>query len=465
MSPASGADMCRITIVGPHRRVDLALPGYVPFAELFPTVAQYAGLDQTAGGIAPSGWVLQRLGRPPFPPDATPVQAGLRDGELIYLNPRSEQLPELAFDDVADVIAVGIGDRPDRWGPGDTRRVAFGAAALGLIAGVAALCLAGPPWTVPALAAGVFAILLLGAAAAASRAAGDAGAAVVLGCAALPYAFLAGFLAPARSAALSNLGSLEVLSGFAALLLAATIAAAATAGGSAVFIGAVGAAILAGGGAAADFALGHMGLDGAAAVAATVALALTPLIPAAAFRLGKLSLPPVPRDADELRRDTLTVQGGHVLDRTAAADRVVTGAVSGIGMLVGGAEIALAFAPGWLPRLMCAALGCALLLRSRVFRGRAQRLWLLVPGYGGLAMLAMGVAVSAPPGRIVAVILPLLAVGAAFLVGAGVWLPGRRSSPFWGRAAEIVDLALVISLIPLALAVTGVFGYIRGLSG
>ena len=34
-----------------------------------------------------------------------------------------------------------------------------------------------------------------------------------------------------------------------------------------------------------------------------------------------------------------------------------------------------------------------------------------------------------------------------------------------GRAAEILDLALVISLIPLALGVTGLFGYVRGLSG
>ena len=61
--------------------------------------------------------------------------------------------------------------------------------------------------------------------------------------------------------------------------------------------------------------------------------------------------------------------------------------------------------------------------------------------------------------------MPLLVVGAAVLVGAGMWLPAHRASPFWGRAAEILDLALVISLIPLALGVTGLFGYVRGLSG
>jgi type VII secretion integral membrane protein EccD len=465
MSSASAAEMCRITVVAPHRRVDLALPGYVSFAELFPAVARYAGLDRVPAGEATGGWVLQRLGQPPFPLDTTPLQAGLRDGELIYLSPRQAQLPELAFDDVADVIAVGVGGRRDRWTPLDARLVALGAGAIGLLAGVATVALAGPPWTMPVLASGGMALLLLAAAAAASRAAGDGRAAAVLGWAALPYAFLAGLLGPARTSPMSHLGALELVSASAAALLAATIAAAVTAEGSTVFFGAVGAALFGVGGAALDYAFGRIGLAGAAALMAALALALTPLIPAAAFRLARLTLPPVPRDADELRKDTLTVQGAQVLERTAAADRVVTGAVSGIGLVAGAAEIALAFGHGWLPRLMCAVLGCALLLRARAFRGRAQRLWLQVPGYGGLTLLAIGSSLSASQLKTVTVILPALAVGAAILIGAGMWLPGHRSSPFWGRAAEIVDLTLVISLIPLALGVCGFYSYIRGLSG
>ena len=465
MSPASGADMCRITVVGPQKRVDLALPGYIPFAELFPAVARYAGLDRAAAGEAAGGWVLQRLGQAPFALDATPQQAGLRDGELIYLSPRAAPLPELAFDDVADVIAVGVGERPDRWGPADTRRVSFGAAAAALAAGLAVLLLAGPAWGLPAITAAVLAAALLGGAGVASRAAGDAGAAVFLGWAALPYALLAGLLGPARSASLAQLGTLELISGFAAVFLAAVVAAVATAEGTAMFFGAAGAALLGVGGAALDYGFAAVSPAGAAAVAAALALALTPLIPAAAFRLAGLTLPPVPRDADELRRDTLTVQGSQVLGHTAAADRVVTGAVSGIGLVAAVAGPMLAFGHGWLPRVMCAVLGCALLLRARVFRGRAQRLWLLVPGYGALALLAVGAARHAPAGRSVAVIVPLLALAAAVLAGAGMWLPAHRPSPFWGRAAEILDLTLVISLIPLALGVAGLFGYIRGLSG
>jgi type VII secretion integral membrane protein EccD len=231
-----------------------------------------------------------------------------------------------------------------------------------------------------------------------------------------------------------------------------------------VFLGVAGAALLASGGAWTDDAFGRVSLAGAAAVAAAVALALTPLIPAIAFRLSRLTLPPVPRDADELRRDTLTVDGGETLERTVTADRVVTGAVSGIGLVGGLAEIALALDHGWLTRLMCGVLGCALLLRSRIVRGRAQRLWLQVPGYSGLALLALGSALTLPPSRIVALVLPLLVVAAAILVGAGTWLPGHRASPFWGRAAEIVDITLVVCLIPLALAVAGLYSYIRGIS-
>jgi hypothetical protein len=144
---------------------------------------------------------------------------------------------------------------------------------------------------------------------------------------------------------------------------------------------------------------------------------------------------------------------------------VVTGAVSGIGLAAGAAGLALAVSHGLLPRLTCAALACALLLRSRVFRGRAQRLWLLIPGYGALAALALAAAVQTGPPRAATMIVPFLLAAAAILTGAGMWLPAHRPSPFWGRAAEIIDMTLVISLIPLALGVTGLFGYIRGLSG
>lgn len=460
-SAAGGADLCRITVVGPSRRVDIALPGYVSFADLFPAVARYAGLDGPDAVGEKGGWVLQRLGQEPFAPGVTPLQAGLQDGEMIYLRPHRSQLPRLAFDDVADVIASGLNDQPGRWGPRDARRVALGAGAAALAAGAVFIAASGPPWTGPALTAAAITVALLIAVAAVSRAAGDSRAGAVLGYAAAPYAFLAGLLVPARSLGLAHLGAVHLLPAFAAVALSAVIAAAASAE-VALFFGLATAALLEVLGAWLAYAFG-IGLDGAVAVVVVPTLALTPLIPAVSFRMARMTLPQVPRHADDLRRDTLTVDGAEVFDRTAAADRFVTGAASGIGLVAGGAEAVLAFSRSWLGLVMCAVLACALLLRSKLFRGLAQRLWLLVPGYGGLVLLAAGAFHGTTQARHLALALGPLIAGAAIVIGVGMWLPTHRPSPFWGRMADIADTMLIVSLFPLALAVAGVFGYVRGL--
>jgi type VII secretion integral membrane protein EccD len=194
----------------------------------------------------------------------------------------------------------------------------------------------------------------------------------------------------------------------------------------------------------------------------TPALALTPLIPAVSFRLARLPLPAVPASPVDLHDEAfLAGTGADVRSRALAADRFAAGAVSGLGLLGAGAGIVLALGRTGLAPVLCAVLACVLLLRSRVFRGRAQRLWLMLPGYGILAWLAVALA-----GRSMHSAAPdLLALVAAtvVVVGAGVWLPAHRPSPFWGRAADICDTVLIISLVPLALGVAGIFGYLHGL--
>jgi type VII secretion integral membrane protein EccD len=463
MSSPGGTDVCRVTVVGPSRRIDIALPGYVSFADLFPAVARYAGLDGPEAVGETGGWVLQRLGQEPFAPAMTPLQAGLRDGEMIYLRPHRAQLPQLAFDDVADVIATGLNDQPGRWGPRDIRRTALGTGVAALAAGAVFILRSGPPWTQPALASAAVAVALLIAVVAVSRAAGDSRAGAVLGYAAVLYAFLAGLLVPARSTGLAHLDAVQLLPAFAAVVLTAVLAAAASAEVP-LFFGLAGAALLAVIGSWIAYAFG-LAFDGAAAVIAVPTLALTPLIPAVSFRMARMAMPQVPRNADDLRRDTLAVDGAEVFDRTAAADRFVTAAAAAIGLVAAGAEAALALAHGWLGLVTCAALACALLLRSRLFRGLAQRLWLLVPGFGGLVLLAVGAARGSTQTQHLALALGPLIAGVALLVGVGLWLPTHRPSPFWGRAADIADTLLIVSLFPLALGVAGLFGYIHGLGG
>ena len=284
MSSPGGSDLCRITVVGPSRRVDIALPGYVSFADLFPAVARYAGLDGPDVVGEKGGWVLQRLGQEPFSPAMTPLQAGLRDGEMIYLRPHRAQLPRLAFDDVADVIATGR-ERPAR--PVDAARRPLGGAGRGRRGA------GGRGGVHPAVRASVAAARRGGrgdrgraalAVAAVSRAAGDSRAGAVLGLAAVPYAFLAGLLGPARSAALTHLGAVHLLSAFAAVTLTAVAAAAASAEVP-LFFGLTCAGLLGVLGSWIGYAFG-IGFDGAAAVIVVPALALTPLIPAVVFTDG-----------------------------------------------------------------------------------------------------------------------------------------------------------------------------------
>jgi type VII secretion integral membrane protein EccD len=461
MSSSGGTDLCRVTVVGPSRRVDIALPGYVSFADLFPAVARYAGLDGPDAIGERGGWVLQRLGQEPFSPAMTPLQAGIRDGELIYLRPHRAQLPQLAFDDVADVIATGLRDRPGRWGPGDARRVALGAGAAALIAGGTFILRSGPPWGVPAGVAAAIAICLLLGAAAVARAFGDSRAGALLGLGAVPYAFLAGLLVPAKSALLSQMGALHVLPAFAAVALVTVVAAAAT-GEIPLFFGLAIAALLGLVGSWLAYSFG-IGFAGGAASVAVLVLSLAPLIPAISFKMARMELPEVPRHADDLRRDTLSVDGAAVLDKTAAADRFVTGAASGLGLVAAGAEVALATSHGWLGAVTCIVLACSLLLRSRIFQGLAQRLWLMIPAYGGLILLAAGLAHGASQGRQLTLALVPLIAGAALVVAVGMWLATRRPSPFWGRAGDIVDTMLVVALWPLMLGVVGVLGFVRGL--
>src|SRR5580693_9080082 len=458
MTSPGGTEVCRITVIGPSRRVDVALPGYVSFADLFPTVAKYAGLEGPDVVGEKGGWVLQRLGEGPFSPAMTPMQVGLRDGEIIYLRPHREQLPAMTFDDVADVIASRLSDQPGRWTPGYARWVALGAVAGALVAGAVFILRSGPPWPVPAATAAGIAVALLLAVAAVSRAVGVSRAGVVLGYAAVPYAFLAGLLTPARSAPLSHLGAVEMVAALAAVALAAVIAAAGSAEVS-LFFGLVIAGLLGVLGAWLSYAFG-IGLAGPAALMAVLILALTPLIPAVSFRMARMTLPEVPRHADDLRRDTLTIDGAEVFDRTAVADRFVTGSASGIGLVAGFAEVVLAFTHGWFGMT-----ACVVLLRSRLFQGLAQRLWLLIPGFGGLILLAAGMAHGSSQARHLALALGPLIAGAALVAAVGLWLPRRRPSPFWGRMADIADTLLNVGLFPFALGLAGVFGKVRGLGG
>ena len=464
MSPAAtSTDICRVTVIGPRRRVDIALPTQVPFADLFPTVARFCGLDVSDLTREPGGWVLQRLGQPPFGLSATPESEGLYDGELIYLRPKSVEMPAMESDDIADEIA-SVHDGPGRWSPTDAPKLAVGAATIGLLAGAVMLARSGPHWMMPAIVAGVMALVLLVAAVATSRAAGHTIAATMLGATALPYAFLAGVAGVASTlhngptSTFLHGNALGTLSGFALVMVAAIVAAVGVARGLPTFFGLALAGFFGAVAAVITYAFpSTVSPVGAAALVTIPALALAPALPAIAFRFAGLAMPRVPASADDLRNDALLAPQKDVKQRAVVADHVISGAVSGVALTCVGGELALGFAHGWLPALTLAVLACALLLQSRIFRGRIQRLVLMGAGYAGLAWLAVTYAHVANVGA--------LLVGAGLVVGVGSWLPTHRPSPFWGRAADIVDWLLIVAMIPLSLGVAGVLTFFHGLHG
>jgi hypothetical protein len=103
-------------------------------------------------------------------------------------------------------------------------------------------------------------------------------------------------------------------------------------------------------------------------------------------------------------------------------------------------------------------------MRARLFTGRGQRSAMLIAGgVAGLALLVTRAAAVHDLARVLVFVVPAVALAAVFLVFA-VALPDRRLAPTWARFADIVESMLILSVIPLALGIVGVYGAVRNLS-
>jgi len=79
---------CRVTVVGQQRRVDLAVPANAPIAEYVMTIAGLSGDlqgDESDDGGLPPAWSLALTGCPPLPLDSSLADAGITDGQVLYL--------------------------------------------------------------------------------------------------------------------------------------------------------------------------------------------------------------------------------------------------------------------------------------------------------------------------------------------------------------------------------------------
>ncbi|MFG2848174.1 type VII secretion integral membrane protein EccD [Kitasatospora sp. NPDC048296] len=455
MSGGAVAGLCRLRFRAPDSAFELAVPSDVVLADLLPAVLAHAGAEVEEAGAEHSGWVLQRVGEEPLDEELTLDALGLRDGQELFLRPRTAELPPVHFDDLVDGVRSGMLERRDSWRPALTHHLAV-ASALTALAGGLALLLQPGPAQLRCAAAAVVAVLLLVGAGGATRTVGDSAAGTALGAAAIGYAVTAAALVPGLN------GTDRLLSGGSAAA-GATVLALAVVGASAPFflsvlfagLVALGAGVLA----LRDVPPGH-----SAAILACAAVLSGAFAPGLAFKLAGLRVPALPRNAEELQEDIEPFPAADVLARGDVADGYLTGFLGSIGLVGAACLTLLAGADGWGPAATAADLAALLLLHAREIGSLWQRLAVLLPGLYGLVLLAGRFGLAGGWQDRLTLVAVLLGVAAVLLVVAWT-VPGRRLLPYWGRAADLLHSLTAFALLPLALQTLGFYHLMRGMAG
>ncbi|OKI85868.1 hypothetical protein A6A27_40130 [Micromonospora sp. CB01531] len=455
--------MCRLVVQGSERRVEVAVPAQVLVADLLPVLLQHLGEGLADAGLAHGGWVLQRLGGPPLDEDSTVAGLGLHDGESLYLRPRSDQIAPADFDDLADGIATGMLSRAGLWRPPMIRWAALASLAVLLGLGLAALAMPGP-FLGRALCAAAIAVCCLAAAFALARAAADPGFGMVVAGAGIMYAAVAAMIVPTGGASALLVGGPQVFAGAVAALVTALLATLLVGRGGPFFAAIVTGALLVvlGSGMAMFFVFSPVASAALVAVVATVA---TVGVPMTSFRLARIHLAPLPTKPEHLQEEIDPEPSAALLAQTASADSYMTGLHAGLGVVTGVALVQLAMAGGWAELTLVGLVAMARLLALRPMTSGWHRLALGVPALAGLAAVAVFFLAEADP--LVRLILPIAALplGATVLFLIARHLPDRRLMPYWGRAGDIVQVVATVAMLPILLAVLGVYAAARALGG
>jgi type VII secretion integral membrane protein EccD len=427
--------------------LDLALPEDAVVAEVIPGLLARAGAELADAGVQHGGWVLRRFDGTPLVHAKTLAGNGLRDGEVLRLVPRRVDWPELRYDDLVHAIATGAGRR-QRWTSRHTRLAGLGFGGAVVLLGLVAVMTAGADSGTTARWAFGQAVLLLGAGVVLARVAGDPVAGAVAGLLALPYAFVAG--AASQGAAF---GAPQLLVGCAVLTAFALVGYVTVVDGDWLFATGITVGILGLGGA--WLGLQRLPVDHVAAILVGVLLPLSPMLASAAIRLGKLPLPVLPRNTADLLRDEPQPPRDVVYRAVERTDALLTGMLAGTS-LIGAVSLVLLLGSDSTVAHVLGLLGSAgWLLRARLYPVVRQRVPLLAAGLAGPAAGLLGGTLTTGGSGLVA----FGAVLAAF----GIVYSQRTTSPYLRRMAEYAEIVLIISVVPLACWVLGLYGWLRGL--
>jgi type VII secretion integral membrane protein EccD len=482
---ASGAGLgfCRVTIVAPDSRIDVALPDDIPVVDIYPEILRLSRQSPAEG--APVGYHLVRRDGTVLDGSRSFAAQHILDGELLTLRPFSESLPPAVVDDVSEAVAAAVTREHALWG-GDLTRAA------GLVGGgVLPVLLAFVAWTgdprhdmhsLPGVLAAVVGVLLVALACVRARVYDDRPSAIALGLGALPNVGVAGSglleLADGQ-----GIGKLQFLLACAAVLLAAVLLTLCSPGGDGPFVAFV---VASGAGVAAVFAaiLAHWTPAETAALCAPVAVGALAFLPGLSMRFARLPIgfdaaataprstygaDPAPQEPVDVERITAQARRGHEL---------LVGLVGGCALISVGACAVLGFSDDLWAQLLALAVGVALLMRAGLFRYTAQVAPVLAAGLASLVLLGLGLALNPPLSAVrdaltgdradldVRTIWLVAAIAAAAALVTAIGLIGSRGglTPFWGRFMEIAEGFVLLTLVPLALAVFDVYAAARAMT-
>ncbi|WP_333766849.1 type VII secretion integral membrane protein EccD [Streptomyces sp. IBSBF 2435] len=454
----TGTEVCRVTVVGPGGRADLAIPVTVPLSALLPVLVEHVVPDVRERGTP---WALQRLGEAPLDPDGTPAGLGLHHGDVLHLRPVADPLPTLHFDDVADGVAHVVGSLPGRWRPELTRALALTMAAVA-VAALALALVSGGPGGFAGYGSGIAAVLFTAACAAGRRLGADRGAVLTGGIAAMAMAGLAGlaFREGPDGGFDPGVPGLLVAAGCVAVVATSLLALRAIPfllPGTAIVVAAAAAAAI-GLRSAFDWRPGQ-----AVAVVGVALFVLGHFAPRLALRASRLRVPQLPHNAAELQEDVDPEPQERVERRVRAATSYLDSLSLGFSLSFGVVFWFMVREHGWIGWALPLVLGAAVLLRSRGLTGTLQRVPTVIAAGGGLGLLLLEQWTTGGPGQRGTAAALLLLTAVALLAAA--WrLPSSRLLPMWGHSGDIAEMLVAIALLPLLLQLLHVYSHVRELT-
>ncbi|MFG2638502.1 type VII secretion integral membrane protein EccD [Streptomyces sp. NPDC048362] len=480
----TGLGFCRVTIVAPDSRIDVALPDDVPVADLYPEILRLSQQSSEAG--APVGYHLVRTDGTVLDSARSFAAQRILDGELLTLRPFAASLPPAVFDDVAEAVASAVTKQHKLWS-GDLTRVA------GLVGGgVLPTLLAFVAWTaVPrhdmhglaGILAAVTGVLLVVLSAVRARVYDDRNSAVALGLGALPNIGVAGSgLLPLSGG--EGIGRLQFLLACAAVLVAALVLTLCSPHGDGPFVSFVFASaitlVVVFVATLTDWAPTEM-----AGLCAPVAVGALAFLPGMSMRFARLPIgfenpsSGTPRSAYGIQTAAPEpVDTERVEAQARRGHELLVGLVGGCALLAVGASAVLGFSDDVWAQLLALATGVAMLMRAGLFRYTAQVAPVLIAGLGSLVLLGLGLALN-PPRRVMAAalagnrtdldirtiwLIALIAAAAALVTALGLILSRGGLTPFWGRFLEICEGFVLLTLVPLTLAVFDVYATARAMT-